>query len=105
MYAIRSYYAAPVVDASKPSASAARPAARSKKLSYKDQRELDALPARIEALEAEQAQLHAAVNDAGFYQQSPDDISAVLGRLEAIAGELETCYERWGILEAQSTVS
>jgi len=90
---------------SKPSLPEAMPAGKPKKLSYKEQRELDALPARIEALETEQAQLHAAVNDAGFYQQSPDDISAVLGRLEAIAGELETCYERWGILEAQSTVS
>ena len=66
---------------------------------------LTGLPARIEALETEQAQLHAAVNDAGFYQQSADDISVALGRLEAIARELETCYERWGILEAQSTAS
>jgi len=90
---------------SKSSPSEAKPAGKPKKLSYKDQRELDALPARIEALETEQAQLHAAVNDAGFYQQSPDDISVALGRLEAIARELETCYERWGILEAQSTAS
>jgi ATP-binding cassette subfamily F protein uup len=90
---------------SKTSPPEAKPAGKPKKLSYKDQRELDALPARIEALETEQAQLHAAVNDAGFYQQSADDISVALGRLEAIAGELETCYERWGILEAQSTAS
>jgi hypothetical protein len=45
------------------------------------------------------------VNDAGFYQRPPDDISAALERLEAIARELEACYERWGILEAQSTAS
>jgi hypothetical protein len=45
------------------------------------------------------------VNDAGFYQQSTDDISVALERLEVIARELETCYERWGILEAQSTAS
>jgi len=90
---------------SKPSPPEAKPAGKPKKLSYKDQRELDALPARIEALETEQAQLHAAVNDAGFYQQSPDDISVALERLEVIARELEMCYERWGILEAQSTAS
>jgi ATP-binding cassette subfamily F protein uup len=90
---------------SKPSLPEAKSAGKMKKLSYKEQRELDALPARIEALETEQVQLHAAVNDAGFYQQSPDEISVALGRLEAIARELETCYERWGILEAQSTAS
>ena len=90
---------------SKTSPPEAKPVGKPKKLSYKDQRELDALPARIEALETEQAQLHAAVNDAGFYQQSADDISVALERLEAIARELETCYERWGILEAQSTAS
>jgi ATP-binding cassette subfamily F protein uup len=90
---------------SKTSPPQAKSTAKIKKLSYKDQRELDTLPARIEALETEQAQLHAAVNDAGFYQQSPDDISVALERLEVIARELETCYERWGILEAQSTAS
>jgi ATP-binding cassette subfamily F protein uup len=97
---------APVAAASKPSASAAsvaKPATRPRKLSYKDQRELEALPARIEVLETEQAQLHATVNDAGFYQRSPDDINAALERLEALARELETCYERWGVLEEQST--
>jgi ATP-binding cassette subfamily F protein uup len=87
------------------SASASKPAGKPKKLSYKDQRELDDLPARIEALETEQAQLHMTVNDAGFYQQSPGDISAALERLEVIARELEICYERWGILEARSTAS
>jgi ATP-binding cassette subfamily F protein uup len=87
------------------SASASKPAGKPKKLSYKDQRELDELPARIEALETEQAQLHMTVNGAGFYQQSAGDISAALERLEVIASELEICYERWGILEAQSTAS
>ncbi len=89
----------------KPSPPSLSPAGKSKKLSYKDQRELDALPARIEALETEQAQLHATVNDAGFYQQPEDQINATLERLEALARELETCYERWGILEEQSTAS
>jgi ATP-binding cassette subfamily F protein uup len=56
-------------------------------------------------LEKEQAQLHAAVNDPGFYQRSADDFTAALERLDALARELETCYERWGVLEAQSTVS
>jgi ATP-binding cassette subfamily F protein uup len=89
----------------KPSPSPAKRAEKQRKLSYKDQRELEALPARIEALETEQAQLHSTVNDVGFYQRSPDDINAALERLEAIGSELETCYERWGVLEEQSTAS
>ncbi|MGB7930899.1 MAG: ATP-binding cassette domain-containing protein [Gammaproteobacteria bacterium] len=89
----------------KPLPTPVKSAGKTRKLSYKDQRELDILPARIETLETEQAQLHEAVNDAGFYQRPPDDISAALERLETIALELETCYERWGILESQSTAS
>ena len=74
-----------------------------RKLSYKDQRELDALPARIESLEAEQSRLHAVVNDAGFYQQAPDEISTTLARLEALTAELQTCYARWETLESLAT--
>jgi ATP-binding cassette subfamily F protein uup len=89
--------------AAKPSAAGVKPAGRPGKLSYKDQRELDALPARIEALEAEQVRLHATVNDAGFYQRPADEIHATLARLEELASELEACYERWGILDMQSS--
>jgi ATP-binding cassette subfamily F protein uup len=97
--------APPATAEAKPSASPSKSAGKPKKLSYMDQRELEELPARIEALETEQARLHAAVNDAGFYQRSPDDFAAAFERLEAIACELENCYERWGVLEAQSTAS
>ena len=72
------------------------------KLSYKDQRELDALPATIEALEGEQVQLQATVSDAAFYQQPAEKISSVLARLESIASELEEDYARWEELEAQT---
>jgi len=74
-------------------------AARAKKLSYKDQRELEALPARIEALEVEQATLQASINDAAFYRQSQDTVSATLARLDAVVAELEQCYARWAELE------
>ncbi len=78
---------------------AARPAA--KKLSYKDQRELDALPARIEALETEQADLHTRTANPNFYQQgSEQEVSATLARLQAIEAELGEAYERWESLEA-----
>jgi ATP-binding cassette subfamily F protein uup len=70
-----------------------------KKLSYKDQRELDALPARIESLETEQSELQAVTSDPDFYRQEPDTITASLARLEALSAELEACYARWEELE------
>jgi ATP-binding cassette subfamily F protein uup len=84
-------------------AGAEPPSGKPHKLSYKDQRELDTLPAKIEALEAEQAKLQAAVSDPGFYQQPGDGIATTLARLEVVSGELEACYVRWEDLEALIT--
>ncbi len=70
-----------------------------RKLSYNEQRELAALPAKIETLEAEQAQLQARMSAAGFYQQAGDNIATVAARLDAIARDLATCYARWETLE------
>jgi ATP-binding cassette subfamily F protein uup len=77
-----------------------RPSTRPRKLSYKDQRELAGLPARIEALEAEESEIHAAVSDPSFYQRPAEQIAAVLHRLEVVSAELEACYARWEVLEA-----
>ena len=74
-------------------------AGKPKKLSYKDQRELDALPARIESLENEQSELQAVTSDPGFYQQDQETITATLARLESVVGELEACFARWEELE------
>jgi len=71
-----------------------------RKLSYKEQRELEVLPGKIEALEAEQSRLQAAVSDPKFYQQPADKISAALARLESVTGELAACYTRWELLES-----
>ena len=49
-------------------------AAKPKKLSYKDQRELDQLPARIEALDAESAEIQAALGNPDLYRESPDKV-------------------------------
>ena len=76
-----------------------KPAAKSNKLSYKDQRELDALPKRIEALEAEVAALHAAMGDPAFYQQEAAVITEARERLEAVEQELAEAYGRWEALE------
>jgi ATP-binding cassette subfamily F protein uup len=73
-----------------------------RKLTYKEQRELEGLPAQIEILENEQTELHARMGEADFYRQSSDRITASMERLEAIKRELELCYERWQALEALS---
>jgi ATP-binding cassette subfamily F protein uup len=76
-----------------------KPAERRRGLSYKEQRELDGLPARIEALEAEQAELHRLMGGADFYRQSGEKIAAAVERLNALQIELDICYERWQSLE------
>jgi ABC transport system ATP-binding/permease protein len=76
-------------------------AERSQKLSYKEQRELDGLPARIEALEAEQRSLHERTGGAEFYKESPDAIRDALARVDAIEAELVETYARWHELESR----
>ena len=71
----------------------------SRKLSYKDKRELDSLPAEIESLESEQTRLHDSVNEPGFYDKPREDTSAVLARLDEIHTYLATRYARWESLE------
>ncbi|AAZ98763.1 ABC transporter ATPase [Thiobacillus denitrificans ATCC 25259] len=69
----------------------AAPAAKSTQkagLSYKEARELEGLPARIEALEAEQAGLAKLFNDPDFYVRAPQEAAAVAARLTAIDDEL-----------------
>ncbi|WP_006787604.1 ATP-binding cassette domain-containing protein [Thiorhodospira sibirica] len=73
---------------------------KSKKLSYKDQRELETLPVRIEALETEQSTLLQQISDPAFYQQDPAQISATQQRLDILVTELNECYNRWEALEA-----
>jgi len=76
-----------------------------RKLSYKEQRELEALPAKIEALEAEQAQLHRMMAGAEFYRQPSDKIAATMERLQALTNELEACYARWESLELRANAA
>jgi len=70
-----------------------------RKLSYKEARELEALPAHIEALETEQARLRHESESPEFYKERTDHIAAVLARIEQIATELETALARWMELE------
>jgi ATP-binding cassette subfamily F protein uup len=70
------------------------------KLSYMDQRELDALPAEIEELEAAVAALQETVADPGFYSQDGDAVRETLERLTDTEAELEKRVDRWAELEA-----
>ena len=86
--------------AEKPAAPAAPPAEkRGNKLSYKYQRELEALPAQIEATEAEVARLTAVVQEADFYQQPQEAQQAGFAALEAAQQQLDALVERWMQLE------
>jgi ATP-binding cassette subfamily F protein uup len=69
------------------------------KLGYKDQRELDALPAEIEELEAAIATLQKTVAEPGFYAQDAVAVRETLERLAESEAELERRVERWGELE------
>jgi ATP-binding cassette subfamily F protein uup len=77
----------------------ARPTPR--KLSFKEQRELDALPATIETLEAEERTLNATFGDPGFYKEPADTIRRTLARLEEVRAELAAAYARWDALDSR----
>ena len=73
-----------------------------RKLSFKERRELESLPAHIEALEAERERLQHESASAAFYKASADHIRAVLARIDAIGPELEAALARWVALEERS---
>ncbi len=73
-----------------------------RKLTYHEQRELDAFPALIEKLETEQNGLYALFADLDFYQKDPAEIAKAKARCEALSLELEKAYARWEELEELS---
>jgi ATP-binding cassette subfamily F protein uup len=83
-----------------PGTGAGSPAANRRKLSYKEQREYEALPARIAALEEEQRMLEARVAAPDFYREGAESIRVTLDRLDATGNELHVAYERWLELES-----
>ena len=90
-----------------PSSSPAKPAlskqpepvAAKRKLGFKEARELEQLPARIETLEAEVARRTEAMNDPAYYQQSPADLQRANEELAAKQAELDHAYQRWSELD------
>ncbi|MGI9282595.1 MAG: ATP-binding cassette ATPase Uup [Endozoicomonas sp.] len=77
----------------------AQPEPKKKKLSYKLQRELDALPGELEKLEEELNQLEEQMADASFYSGDQEAVQKTLDRLEAVNQEIEVKMERWEELE------
>ena len=73
--------------------------AAKRKLSYKDARELEQLPARIEALESEIAARTQAMQDPAFFRQDNAAITAANSALAALQAELEAAYARWQTLD------
>jgi ABC transport system ATP-binding/permease protein len=72
------------------------------KLSFKERRELETLPGRIAALEAEEASLQAAVAHPDFYRKARTEIEATLARSEAIRGDLHAAMARWDELDSRA---
>jgi len=74
-------------------------AAAIRKLSYKEQKELEALPQKIETLESEQTSLHDQLADPNLYREAGDKVALLRESLDRVEDELETVYARWQELE------
>jgi ATP-binding cassette subfamily F protein uup len=74
----------------------------SRKLSYKETRELEALPGEIEALESEQKELFARMRAPDYYRQAPEVLRSDKQRSAQIEALLLEKLERWEALEAKA---
>ncbi len=87
---------------SKPVSAPAKVAAtvdRPRRLGFKEKRELEALPGRIEAKEAAREALHAEMADPAFYRKDGPAIAEAKARLESLESDLASAYVRWEELE------
>lgn len=92
--------AEPVASASPaPAAPAPAPAPAKKKLSYKVQRELEALPGQIEDIESQMAAVQAQIGSPGFYQRPAAETTAVLASLDSLQARHDALVERWAELD------
>jgi ATP-binding cassette subfamily F protein uup len=80
--------------------SSASPSKSNLKLSYKEQRELDALPGQIEALENEQKQIRLTLEDSSLFAKDPAQATALYARDAEIDAALMAALERWEQLSA-----
>jgi ATP-binding cassette subfamily F protein uup len=73
---------------------------KQRKLSFKEQKELDELPKRIETLDLEQQSIIATMADPAFYRESGNKVASTNTRLANVEKELAEAYKRWNELEA-----
>lgn len=86
--------------AAKPKAAAPRQKAAPKvKLSYKEQKELDALPEMIEKLESQRDEMLEAMQSPDYGRRSPEEILKDGQAMKTVEDELSRCYERWEELD------
>lgn len=86
-----------------PAATPANSTAARRKLSNKEQRELDALPDLIDTLEKEQAEIGSVLAGTDIYQKEPQRVAVLQARYSEIETELETALVRWEELGSRST--
>ncbi|MDA3869850.1 MAG: ATP-binding cassette domain-containing protein [Gammaproteobacteria bacterium] len=84
----------------KPVQKEAKERSQKNKISYKEQRDLDALPIKIEQLETELKQLHEQMAEPDFFQQEKDEIVKAQSTLQQSEQALAESYKRWEELEA-----
>jgi len=77
---------------------------RTKKLSYQEARELEALPGKIDVLEQEQANIILRLNEPTIYRGCPDEAKALQTRFAMIEKELTDCLARWEELESKFVI-
>ncbi len=86
-------------DPSKTTAASAPTREKARKLGFKEKRELEELPRKIEALETELARFHDEMASPGFYQRDKSELARSKARLEEVEAELASAYSRWEALE------
>ena len=80
---------------------APRPVVRKAKLGFNEARELEGLPAKIEALEQEQVHVQQRLADPSLYANAPKEVKLLVARQAAIAQEIEAAMTRWDALESK----
>ena len=81
-----------------------KPKSTSKKLSYKDQRELDQLPEQIEGLEIQIGEITELISQPDFYKSERAEIEKTEQQLADVQQQLNQSYQRWEELDAQQTI-
>ncbi|MCP4292374.1 MAG: ATP-binding cassette domain-containing protein [bacterium] len=71
-----------------------------RRLTFKEGKELEVLPKKIEDWESEQAALHEDLADPRLYQEAPEKVKTIRTRLDELELELETAYSRWEELDS-----